>query len=68
MMTHAAYNLTPGEIIMIVGSGNSFKRRIASVQRCDHALGYGKGRWIWAHGKDAVEKVCAKAVAIQKRG
>lgn len=64
---HAAYNLTIGEIFE-TSHGNHLKRLVAEANRLEKALGLGKGRWIFAHGKDAVKKVCAKAVAIQKRG
>ena len=64
---HAAYNLTIGEILESP-YGNRLKRWVAETNRLNKALGFGKGRWIFAHGKDAVKKVCVKAVAIEKRG
>lgn len=65
---HAAYNLTTGVVMIVEGSGNQFKRYVAMEGRWDITHGLGKSRWVFAHGKDAEDKVYAKAVAILKRG
>ena len=59
-ITHAAYNLTTGEILECERA-NYLKKRVAFIQKTDRKLFGTTGRWVWAHGANAVEKVCAKA-------
>ena len=56
-ITHVAYNLDTAEIIE-TSHGNYLKK-------CVKAAG-GGNRWIYAHGKQAVKRVCQKALAIRK--
>lgn len=59
-INHAAYNLTTGEIIACERA-NYLKKCVAYTQKINReSLGV-KDRWIWAHGTNAIEKVCAKA-------
>lgn len=57
---HAAYNLATGEIITCERA-NYLKKCVAYRQKTDREYFGVNGRWVWAHGANAVEKVCAKA-------
>ena len=57
---HAAYNLETLEI-MTSSQGNHLKRMVSIARYYDRKNGYPSGRWIFAHGKKALENVCAKA-------
>ena len=48
-MTHAAYNLTTGEMFT-TNRVNHLKRRVARANAWDKAHGYGKPVWMFAHG------------------
>lgn len=58
-LTHAAYNLDTAEIIE-TNNGNYLKKCVASASK------HNGGRWIYAHGKQAIKRVCQKALAIRK--
>lgn len=58
--THAAYNLTTGEILTCEHA-NCLKKCVAIVQKTNREYFGINGRWIWAHGANAIDKVCAKA-------
>lgn len=60
MEKHVAYNLDTGEVITTT-CANHLKRCVARAQRWAVAWGYSAGRWVFAHGKDAVKRVCEKA-------
>ena len=57
--THAAYNLDTCEIIETSHS-NYLKNCVA------YASKHNGGRWIYAHGKQAIKRVCQKALVIRK--
>lgn len=50
-MTHAAFNLTTGEVLTSPHA-NNLKRRVKRNTAWDIAHGYGKGEWVFAHGSD----------------
>lgn len=58
-ITHVAYNLDTAEIIE-ANNGNYLKKCVASSSK------HNGGRWIYAHGKQAIKRVCQKALAIRK--
>ena len=65
--THAAYNLATGEVL---ASTRAFGLR-RSVKRANRwNLGNCRPEWIFAHGRDALDKVSVKATALlgQKAG
>lgn len=67
MYTHAAYNLLTGEL-METNHANHLKRCVARHERLNrYRYGLSRGRWIYAHGLNALEKVCKKAALIQSR-
>lgn len=53
---HIAYNIVTGEVITTT-RGNHLKRLVARNQAWDIAHGYGKGKWMFAHGSDCEEKM-----------
>ena len=57
--THAAYNLDTCAIIE-ANNGNYLKKCVASASK------HNGGRWIYAHGKQAIKRVCQKALVIRK--
>ena len=61
---HIAYNLLTGEVLMSTRS-NHLKRWVARTSAWDIANGYGKGKWVFAHGQDAESRIAAK---VQKGG
>ena len=50
-MTHAAMNLITGEVLTSTHA-NTLKRRVKRNTAWDIANGYGKGKWVFAHGKN----------------
>lgn len=59
MRKHVAYNPTTGEVLEC-NSGNQLKRWVARTNRWDLANGYGRNRWIYAHGKDAYQALATR--------
>ena len=60
---HAAYNVTTGEILTS-STGNALKRHIASNEKWNCQHGYGRGKWVFGHGLDAIKKACDKAIRL----
>lgn len=58
-MKHVAYNLVTHEVLFSNHS-NALKRRVAQIEHWNIANGYGKGKWIFAHGKQCEYKIAAK--------
>lgn len=50
-MTHAAFNLTTGEVLTS-NHANTLKRRVKRNTAWDIAHGLGKGEWVFAHGEN----------------
>lgn len=50
-MTHAAMNLVTAEVLT-TNHANTLKRRVAENESWNGSHGYGKGIWVFAHGKD----------------
>ena len=57
---HIAFNLRTGEVLMTSRS-NHLKRGVARINAWDIANGYGKGKWVFAHGQNAQDRIIAKA-------
>jgi hypothetical protein len=64
-MTHAAFNLTTGEVLTS-NHANTLKRRVKRNTAWDIAHGYGKGEWVFAHGSDWQSKFAKKFEARTK--
>ena len=58
-MKHMAMNITTGEI-METRTGNQLKRGVALAEHFNRKYWGEKGRWIFAHGANAEEKLAAK--------
>ena len=50
-MTHAAFNLTTGEVLT-TNHANTLKRSVKRNTAWNVAHGYGKGKWVFAHTKN----------------
>ena len=60
MIKHSAYNLITGEVIEC-NSGNALKKHVATITRFNKRYYNSPNKWVFAHGKNAIEKVCKKA-------
>ena len=59
--THAAYNLATGECLE-TNHANHLKHCVARIEYRNRKMyGAPKGRWVFAHGKNALSKVIQKA-------
>ena len=58
-MTHAAMNLITGEVLT-TNHANTLKRHVKRNTAWDIAHGYGKGKWVFAHGSDWQTKFAKK--------
>lgn len=58
-MTHAALNLTTGEVLTASHS-NHLKRRVARNTHYDIIHGYGASKWVFAHGENWADILAAK--------
>lgn len=61
-MTHAAMNITTGEVLTSPHA-NTLKRRVKRNTAWDIAHGYGKSEWVFAHGSDWQTKFANKLKA-----
>ena len=52
---HAAYNLDTREVMLY-----GYKRGLRNATK------YRSGRWVFAHGENALQRVCDKALGILK--
>jgi hypothetical protein len=64
-MTHAAFNLTTGEVLTSTHA-NTLKRRVKRNTAWDIAHGYGKSVWVFAHGSGWQNKFAEKYKAHTK--
>ena len=62
-MKHIAMNIITGEI-METRSGNHLKRCVAIAERYNRKYWGEKGKWIFAHGSKAEEKLAAKVEKV----
>ena len=58
-MKHIAMNITTGEI-METRTGNQLKRGVAIAEHYNRKYWNAKGKWIFAHGSKAEEKIAEK--------
>lgn len=58
-MKHIAMNITTGEV-METRTGNQLKRGVAIAEHFNRKYWNVKGKWIFAHGSDAQEKIAMK--------
>ena len=56
MRLHIAYNLVTGEVLE-TNHANHLKRWVNRISFWDKKHGYPTGKWVFAHGKDAQERV-----------
>ena len=49
---HIAYNATTGEVLTS-SNGNNLNRRVKRIERWNIEHGYGRGKWVFAHGNPA---------------
>jgi hypothetical protein len=61
-MIHAAMNLVTAEVLT-TNHANTLKRRVAENEGWNGSHGYGKGVWVFAHGKDWANQLGQKAIA-----
>jgi hypothetical protein len=61
-MIHAAMNLITAEVLT-TNHANHLKRRVAQNESWNGSHGYGKGVWVFAHGKDWANQLGQKAIA-----
>lgn len=61
-MKHAAYNLITGEIVA-GDTANHLKKVVAYNSFINSYYYNSSNKWVFAHGKNAVERVCEKANA-----
>lgn len=61
---HIAYNTLTGEVMM-TNRANHLKRWVARTERWNIAHGYGTGKWVFAHGNNAIDRITAK---VQRGG
>ena len=59
LYNHVAINIETGEVLSCT-SVSGLKRHIAHITRWNVRHGYSAGRWIFAHGSNAQEKLCHK--------
>lgn len=65
-MEHAAYNLITGEIV--AGNTTNHLKRIVAYNSFINRYYYNSpNKWVFAHGKNAIEKVCEKANIYYKK-
>ena len=57
-VTHVAFNLDTLEVLQTT-SGNALKRWVARISKREG------GRWVFAHGSNALKKACRKGKAIR---
>ena len=62
-MKHIAMNITTGEV-METNSGNHLKRCVAIAEHYNRKYWNAKGKWIFAHGSNAHEKLAAKVKKV----
>ncbi len=55
-MKHVAYNLITGEVITS-NTGNELKRCVERNERWNRTNNFGKGKWVFAHGANAFDKI-----------
>lgn len=58
-MEHIAYNLTTLEVV-VCSRACDLKRRVAQITRWDVSHGYRGHHWVFAHGKNARNKLGEK--------
>ena len=56
---HAAANLVTGEVLT-TNHSSYLKHRVAEIEHRNIRLGFGSGRWVFAHGSDWREKLGVK--------
>ena len=62
-MKHIAMNITTGEV-METRTGNQLKRGVAIAEHYNRKYWGEKGKWIFAHGSKAEEKLAAKVKKV----
>ena len=62
---HTAYNLITGEIV-VGNTANHLKRVVAYNSFVNNYYYNSSNKWVFAHGKNAIEKVCGKANTYYK--
>ena len=62
-MKHIAMNITTGEVIETI-NGNHLKRCVAIAEHYNRKYNGVKGKWIFAHGSKAYDKMAIKVKKV----